>query len=808
MTDGFNGTEPGRQLVPTTGSGLGEAGLTQAGGIQDEADAEAENPLQIARILAAIRRYKWLVVAVSTVGIAGSIAATRFLTPEYQTSATIYIQTPAGAQGPIQAQQLLGNDSWVQLVRSYAVIDPVVRQLRLYLAHAKGDSTPFARLELANRFQPGAYILKLDAPGRNYSLTTAKGREIESGVVGDSIGRGLGLRWLPPAGSLGSGREIAFSLRPPRAVSEALLAKLQTRLPEKNGVMMGLSLDGTDPDQAAATLNGILNQFVMVADQLKRSKLAKVTNDLRDQIRIADSNMRAAESTLEGYRITTITQPKLEQQFPLSAGLQQTQPTVMSNYFSKRIQLSTLQKDRNAIEEVLRRGLESGAISVDAFHTIGAVNQAPDFVLVLQEVSKTEAELRALRSRYTDEYAGIKSLLEKLGELTTTTVPRYASRLVTQLRSQEVTLAAEIAGDTEELRQIPVRTHTEEKYQRDAQSAVRLSGELSNRFEANRLAQLTATPDISILDSAEVPDRPSSNTAPRIILMGVAASIGLALVLAILLDRIDKRFRYPEQASSGLGLSVLGAVPVINRGHGGLMAPAETAQIIEAFRSIRLNLAHSFADGEPILVTITSPAPGDGKSLVSANLAISFAEAGYQTVLIDGDTRRGELNRAFGGERNPGLLDHLDGTASLESTLRQTSNPGLAFMPCGTRSSRGPELLSSASMLELMRGLKDRYQVVLVDSPPLAAGIDPFVLSTVTSNVAIVLRAGETDRELAKAKLQLMGRLPTRVLGAILNHIDVGVGSYKYYAYEYNDGTDDLPAGDAKGPPPVNVSVG
>ena len=810
MTDRFTGTEPGRQLIPSTGAGLTEPALAPppAPYQQEEADEESTSSVQIGRIFAAIRRYKWLVVAISVVGAIGSVAATRFITPQYQSSATIYIQSKADSRtGPIQADQLLGTGSWVQLIRSYAVVDPVVRRMRLFLTHPNDDSLAFSGFDLANRLQPGAYLLKVDAQGRNYSLTTAKGRVIETGQVGDSIGRKLGVLWLPPAGSLGSNREIPFSLRSPRAVSEDILGKLQAILP-LTAVMMSVSLSDTVPERAAGVLNGILNQFVQLADQLKRSKLAKVSKDLREQIRIADSNMRIAETNLESFRITTITQPKLEQQFPLAAGLQQTQPTVMSSYYAKKIQLHALQKDRIAIEEVLRRGQESGSISVDAFHTIAAVSQAPDLALVLSEVSKTEAELRALRSRYTDEYSGIKTLVTKLNELTATTVPNYAARLVTQLKSQEAALQSELAGDTEELRQIPVRSHTEERFQRDAGSAIKLAGELSNRFEENRLAELTATPDVSILDPAEIPDRPSSNTAPAIILMGVTGSIVLALVLAILLDRLDKRFRYPDQVSGGLGLSVLGAVPVINRGRGGLMAPAETAQIIEAFRSIRLNLAHSFADGEPIVVTITSPAPGDGKSLVCANLAMSFAEAGYQTVLVDGDTRRGELHRVFGGERAPGLLDHLDGTATLDATLRQTSNPGLAFMPCGTRSSRGPELLSSASMVELMRGLRARYQVVLVDSPPLAAGIDPFVLSTVTGNVAIILRAGETDRELAKAKLQLMERLPTRMLGAILNHIDFGMGSYKYYAYEYTDRNDDQPASETSDSPPVSVTVG
>jgi Mrp family chromosome partitioning ATPase len=89
-------------------------------------------------------------------------------------------------------------------------------------------------------------------------------------------------------------------------------------------------------------------------------------------------------------------------------------------------------------------------------------------------------------------------------------------------------------------------------------------------------------------------------------------------------------------------------------------------------------------------------------------------------------------------------------------------------------------------MAELITMARARYQVVLVDSPPLGAGVDPYVLGTATGATVVVLRAGETDRQLAEAKLQLMERLPTRLVGAILNHIEVGHGAYKYYAYEYS----------------------
>jgi tyrosine-protein kinase Etk/Wzc len=205
--------------------------------------------------------------------------------------------------------------------------------------------------------------------------------------------------------------------------------------------------------------------------------------------------------------------------------------------------------------------------------------------------------------------------------------------------------------------------------------------------------------------------------------------------------------------------------------------------MVEAFRSIRLNLAHSYSPSGAILLTISSPGAGDGKSVVSTNLALSFAEAGYRTVLLDGDTRRGELHRTFAAERRPGLLDHLAGSAGSSQITRTTSHANLTLIPCGSRKQSGPELLGSARMSALMTSLRESYDVVIVDSPPLGAGIDPFVLGTLTGNLMLVLRAGETDRAMAESRLKIIDRLPIRLLGAVLNDIRAAGGIYKYYSY-------------------------
>jgi capsular exopolysaccharide synthesis family protein len=289
------------------------------------------------------------------------------------------------------------------------------------------------------------------------------------------------------------------------------------------------------------------------------------------------------------------------------------------------------------------------------------------------------------------------------------------------------------------------------------------------------------------------PQKPFSNSAPQIILMALAGSFGLAVGLALLLDQLDKRFRYPEQVSTELGRPILGAIPAIKKGRRGELAPDQAAQVVEAFRTIRLNLAHSYGAGGPVTLTISSPGPGDGKSLVSSNLAVSFAEAGYRTVLIDGDIRRGEVHRMFGVDRRPGLLDYLTAGAAYDRIIRPTSQRNLSVIPCGTRRHQGPELLGSAAMADLMAQLKSQFNVIIVDSPPLGAGIDPFVLGTTTGHMVMVFRTGETDRQMAEAKLRLLDRLPVRVLGAVLNEIQAE-GVYRYYSYLYGYTADEEPA--------------
>jgi capsular exopolysaccharide synthesis family protein len=332
---------------------------------------------------------------------------------------------------------------------------------------------------------------------------------------------------------------------------------------------------------------------------------------------------------------------------------------------------------------------------------------------------------------------------------------------------------------------VPERTIELMRLQREVTSAGELYTGLNKAYEDSKLAEASAIPDIEVVDRAGVPQAPSRNTAPRVLLMAVFGGLGAGLGLALLLDRLDPRFRYPEQASDELGLPIIGTVPTLPTPKQRKDDPEISAQVIEAFRTIRLHIREMFPVEGPVQFTITSPGAGEGKSLVSSNLAMSFAESGRRTLLIDGDIRRGQLHETFGMRQSPGLLDYLLNHSALDEILQETDYDGLTLVTCGTRRHRGPELLQSNALESFMAAVRPFFDVIIVDSPPLGAGIDPFALAKATGALVVVLRVGRSDLKMAQARLQAMDRfVPVRHLGSILNDVRAA-GAYRYYSYLY-----------------------
>jgi succinoglycan biosynthesis transport protein ExoP len=746
----------------------------QSPGIGQEADAP-----QFSRYIAALKRYKWLLLIILAIGGVASVAATRFVRPEYEVHATIWLasETPQGRTvGPFRAGELVNSTAWPDLLTSYAILDSVVLKVRLYVHAANATDAPlFTNFQLANVFRPGQYRLDITGATHQYVLATDRGAVVEHGTVGDSVGRQVGFEWIP-AVSPNANRTIKFSVVPPRAASVELRKNLEATLPP-NANLLQIGLQGPQAELVTNTANTLLHQFVGTAATLKSRNLVELASTLEKQLTYAQTQLRDAEIALESFRVNTITLPS--EGGPVATGVEVTRAPALTSFFNEKIDLDNVVHDRQLLEQMLAE-LKAGTLDVSSLWFVSAVQTGPpELRNALTEYATKSAALRAAREVFTDEHRSVKDLDASLRDLREKTIPQLGVELVNQLREREQALNSRISNAGKELKQIPTRTIEEMRLTRNVAVRENLYTTLKNRYEEARLASASAIPDVSILDSAVVPQFPNNNSKSRILALGVLGSLGAAILLALLLDRLDPRFHYPSQVSHDLQLDILGVVPAIEPGN---KSPQNASNIIESFRSLRLALTHAFAETGVPMLTVSSPGPEDGKSIVCANLALSFAGGGYRTILVDGDIRRGDLHGTLGVSRVPGLTDVLMDVATTTEIIRPTSTERLWIMPSGSRLSTGPELLTSQRLVQLIAELQSSFDVVIVDSAPLGAGIDAFALANATRNMIMVMRSGKTDRRLAEAKLRILDRLPVNILGAVLNGIRTE-GEYQYYRY-------------------------
>jgi capsular exopolysaccharide synthesis family protein len=746
------------------------------------------------RVLSAVLRFKWLICGVTLLGTAAGFGAGRFF-KQFGAQANIWIDAqPRGgdrrdATGPIREGQLLDAQAWVDLLKSYVVLDQVVRDQSLFLQPKRKRDAPFlTSFRVADQYQAGAYRLTVDGDGRAYTLATGKGEVLEHGTIGQSIGTTLGFDWALPLGGVPGGASVEFSLATLRDAARGLADSLDTTM-DLEGNFLKIELRGSDPSGIAAVVNAVAQRYVEVAADLKRQKLTELTKILTDQLQRAQDNLKSAEAALEDYRKRTITLPT-DRPPPAAVSAPSTnaagpeQNPVFGTFFNMQFERDRMDHDRSALQRVLAQAGDSG-VSPEALSVVGAVQSNPDLSDALKELTSKRASLRALRYKYSDQYPPVQRLIGEIATLEHETIPTLARALLAELTAREAELGRRLGADSRTLREIPARAIEEQRLRRGVTLAEDLYTTLQKRYEEARLAEASTVPDIRILDKAVVPREPVKEVGQRLIMIAFFGSLGLAVVGAVLLDRIDPRVRYPDQVSRDMGLAILGAVPhmrTLPQGGRGGRVPEDIYQVVEALRGVCLNLVYAHGGRPPLLITVTSPGAGDGKSFLAANIAHTFADGGHRALLIDGDIRRGVLHRRLSARRRPGLSDYLRGEAPLDAILQATPYPSLSLIGCGTRAYNAPELLGSPAMAELLNSMRSEYDAILIDSPPLGGGVDPLILGTLTGTMVLVLRTGYSLRDVAAAKLEVLQRLPVRMLGAILNDVPPG-GPYRYYSY-------------------------
>ncbi|CAN5294109.1 polysaccharide biosynthesis tyrosine autokinase [soil metagenome] len=303
----------------------------------------------------------------------------------------------------------------------------------------------------------------------------------------------------------------------------------------------------------------------------------------------------------------------------------------------------------------------------------------------------------------------------------------------------------------------------------------------------------SATVNLVAGDLASLPSVPSSPKPRRDIALGIAVGLLLAFGYAVVRNTLDRRIRSALEVERQTGLAVLGAIPNERRLSGGSVEELTGAgggnmpfALQESMRELRTNLQFIDVDHQPRVIVITSPAPGDGKSTIAANLALALAANGQRTWLVDCDLRRPSLIEKFGLVKGAGLTDVLAGRIDIDD-VAQSPDPALPLMVVGTgRLPPNPsEVLGSDRMRYLVNQLS-QDAIVLLDAPPALPVTDAAVLSHHADGVFIVARAKVTTYDILERAHQVLERAKATTFGVVLNKVPTkGADAEDYYGYRY-----------------------
>lgn len=302
------------------------------------------------------------------------------------------------------------------------------------------------------------------------------------------------------------------------------------------------------------------------------------------------------------------------------------------------------------------------------------------------------------------------------------------------------------------------------------------------RHTKSRTAQSVSPVSLGVTQEAVAPDAPVSPRPALNLAVGALGGLLLAAGLVALRETLDTTLKTGEALGEFTSLPGLGSIPYDRNAP---KSPLVTADVhskrAEAFRKLRTNLQFSQVDDPPRIIVVTSSVPGEGKTNTAVNLALSLAEAGVSTCLVDGDLRRPCVAPTFGLVQDAGLTTVLIGQARIEEVVQQAGGR-LAVLASGAVPPNPTELLASARMEEVLRELAETYEVVIVDTAPLLPVADTVGLASLAQGALLVVRAARTGREQVRTAAQSLERVGVRVLGTVFNMAPAPKGD-RYGAY-------------------------
>ncbi len=322
-------------------------------------------------------------------------------------------------------------------------------------------------------------------------------------------------------------------------------------------------------------------------------------------------------------------------------------------------------------------------------------------------------------------------------------------------------------------------------------------GLLQRMKEAGVSAGLTVS-NIQVVDQAEIPTGPYKPNKKLNLLLAAVVGLFLGVGLAFFFEYLDNTVKSPEEVEQLMRLPSFGMVPEISyerkkRLEKGASFPVELITfghpksiLSEAYRNIRTSILLSFSEKPPKKIVITSPNPSEGKTTTVINTAIALSQTGAKVLIIDGDMRHPRVHKIFSEENGAGLSNFLSGNAPLDAIIKKTEVPNLYFIPSGPIPPNPSELIGSNLFKEMIKALGSRFDHVVLDSPPALGFADSVILSTTVDGVILVVLGGKTPRETLQRAKEVLQQVNAKILGVVINRVDIQRGEYGYYYYRYH----------------------